>query len=743
MALGETARLIASLELDPRKFTKGLSDAEKRLGKAESTAFRTGQHLGVGIKNIARLGVAAAGSISAISIASLNVAGDFEAQLNTINTIAHKTPAELAKIGDSIRGIAKATGTPLEELTQGFYDLLSAGVSAAGAQRVLVAANKLAIGGLASTAETVDLLTTAINTYGLHSRDAAKVADIFAKAVERGKVTAAELAQSFAIVGPIAASAGISISEVSAAYARLTASGVPAAEAATQTRAAIQALAKQTPALKKLSKQTGINYLALAGKKGLVVALQQMRTDAEKAGVKLPELTGRIEAQNFILATTGPNFRKYNADLAAMGKASGTAAAQMAERQKGLNFQLDRLKALAKDAGIVIGSELLPKITPLFERLNKAFADPKTQAAIRDFGDKIAALFSDQNIQTGIDALEGAFNAAKEAAPVLADSLKISGAALKIAVDAFKSLPPDIQKLAIVALATNKLTGGLVTTLAGGLISAILGSLKSAVVGITAAQVNVTGPVTGVPGSTPGAAGKGVGDLVKAAPAAIGLTGAASLTIAAIAPLALGELALAIAQAATGKTTQQLDNESRLKTAVARGVDEKLVPAVRDHLPGEFGKPLNALLEDSRRRTQDQGRDADRAEQLLGRQIKAAEDIKRQESRSAQEDQRRGERIVQTGKDTKAAIDASKARLAAVMTETQRETNRGIAATGAATAAAARAAGERARAASLATAEAVRRQKLRTNVTVVNRLNLSIRDTQRKLSFSQNMAIYG
>ena len=62
---------------------------------------------------------------------------------------------------------------------------------------------------------------------------------------------------------------------------------------------------------------------------------------------------------------------------------------------------------------------------------------------------------------------------------------------------------------------------------------------------------------------------------------------------------------------------------------------------------------------------------------------------------------------------------------------------------GAATAAAARTAGERARAASLATAEAVRRQKLRTNVTVVNRLNLSIRDTQRKLSFSQNMAIYG
>ena len=714
MALSETARLIASLELDPRKFTKGLSDAEKRLGKAESTAFRTGQHIGLGLKNIGRLGVAAAGSISAISIASLKVAGDFEAQLNTINTIARATPEQLDKIGESIRGIAKATGTPLEELTQGFYDLLSAGVSAAGAQRVLVAANKLAIGGLASTAETVDLLTTAINTYGLHSRDAAKVADIFAKAVERGKVTAAELAASFAIVGPIAASAGISISEVSAAYARLTASGVPAAEAATQTRAAIQALSKQTPALKKLSAQTGKNYLALAGKKGLVVALQQMRKDAEKAGVKLPELTGRIEAQNFILATTGPNFRKYNADLAAMGKASGTAAAQMAERQKGLNFQLSRLKALAKDAGIVIGSELLPKLTPLFERLNKAFADPKTQQAIRDFGDKLAGLFSDQNIQTGIDALEGAFAMAKEAAPVLADSLRISGEALKIAVGAFKSLPPDIQKLAVAALAVNKITGGLVTTLAGGLISAILGQLKSAVVGIQAGVVNVNGAVAGLPagGATPtpaGGAGK-LGNILKIA---------GGITIVGAAAAIADEVHSAIA-AGPNIPASQLSWPWGPKNT------PKLLPEIfggNGVLGGQPAAPASGNAADRR---------AGELEKTTLQQYQATLRIEAADRRRAQEEHGRGERLIQTSQQTKAAVTASTARLAAAAAETARETTRGAAAT----AAAARAGGERA-------AQAIRDKKLSTSVKVMVNNNISIRDQQRKLSFAQSMRIYG
>jgi hypothetical protein len=37
---------------------------------------------------------------------------------------------------------------------------------------------------------------------------------------------------------------------------------------------------------------------------------------------------------------------------------------QFDERAQGFNFQLGRLKANAKDAGITIGTALLPKITP-------------------------------------------------------------------------------------------------------------------------------------------------------------------------------------------------------------------------------------------------------------------------------------------------------------------------------------------------------------------------------------------
>jgi TP901 family phage tail tape measure protein len=528
VALIDTAKMLVELNLagnfsrNINKIGRDLNRFDSRIDRTQNRANQVGQHIGLGIRNLGRLAVAGAGAIGTITAASLKLAGDFEAQLNTINTIARETPEGLSRIGDQIRQIARDTGTPLEDLTQGYYDLLSAGIDAADAQKVLVAANKLAIGGLGTTAETVDLLTTAINTYGIKASKAATIADIFAVAIERGKVTAAELAGSFAQIAPIAAASGIEIREVAAGFARLTASGVPAAEAATQMRQAIVSLTRRTGDLKKLEKQTGRNYLKLAGKKGLVFALQQLRTDADKAGVPLINLLGRVDGLNFLLATTGPNFDKYNADLAATGNAAGTAAAQMAERQKGLNFQLGRLKALAKDAGIIIGSILLPKITPLLEKFNKFVNLPENQDKIAKFGDAIAGLFSEENIGAGIALLKDGFKAAQDAAPAIIEGAKLTASVVSAAVALFKTLPPDLQKLAIAGLAINKLTGGLVTNIAGGLISSVLKQLVSGVVNVTGATVIVKGPQVPGAGGTPPVAGKGGGGAVGGALKAVG-----------------------------------------------------------------------------------------------------------------------------------------------------------------------------------------------------------------------------
>src|SRR5204862_2766756 len=156
--LADTAKLAVDLSLKGnfahaisanQKALKGFDTAVSQTG---TRAFRAGQQIGTGILNAGKLiAVGSATAVGAIG-AMVKVAGDFESQLNSINTIARATPDQLGAIGTAIRKVASDTGTSLADLTQGYYDLLSAGVATKDAASVLASANTLAIGGLSTTA---------------------------------------------------------------------------------------------------------------------------------------------------------------------------------------------------------------------------------------------------------------------------------------------------------------------------------------------------------------------------------------------------------------------------------------------------------------------------------------------------------------------------------------------------------------------------------------------------------------
>jgi TP901 family phage tail tape measure protein len=479
MAEKELAILLVAKDLasGPLKKVTAQLDRMEKVGSITRKGIRTAAD------NLEKLGLVAGGLAVGAGVQAVRWAAEFEAQLNTINTIARQTPEGLRQIGDQIRAVARDSGTSLDELTRGYYDLLSAGVDAAHATDVLRAANTLAIGGLASTAETIDLLTTAINTYGGDASKAAHMADVFAKAIERGKVTAADLAASFATVGPVAAQAGIKLEEIGAAYARLTALGVPAAEAATQVRSAIVALMRRTGALEKLEKQTGKSYLALAGKKGLVAALQELRQDADKAGVPLIDLLGRVEGLNFALATTGPNLKAFQEDLDAMQEAAGAAAGQMSERQQGLSFALARLRANIRDAGIEIGTSLLPTLADLADQLTVLLQQHRGD--ITRFGTQLG------------DALRSAARWAKQVDwDKIANGLRVAADLAGRLIKAFASAPPEVQGLVVALAGLNKLSGGAV----GGIVSEIGKGLIKGVLGMTAGVVNLSAATVNAPG---------------------------------------------------------------------------------------------------------------------------------------------------------------------------------------------------------------------------------------------------
>lgn len=454
------------------------------LNSLNATAGRVGRGVGQVGAGLLRVG-AIAGTVAAGGlIAAAKAAGTFEAQLNTINTIVHLTPANLSKVGDGLREFARAGRGELADLSTAFYDVLSAGITdTSDALKVLDASSRLAIGGLSTNAQAVDLLTTAINAYGQKASEAAADADLFAKAIEIGKVTADEIAASFASIAPIAAQTGINIEEVAAAYGALTAQGTNASEVSTQMARAILDLLSPGKELLELQGKLGVSFMEMAREKGLVVALQAMRdaVDGDEAAFKA--LFGRVEGYKFALQTTGPQQKIYNAALKAMGEAAGTASEQMAERTKGLNFQVGRLKANIIDAGISIGQGFTPALARMADKLSTFVATNRPE--LEDFGRQIGAALD----RIDLDKL---LTQAKTFASVFrTDVLPV----IKGIADIIGSLPEQVKVAGASFLVLNKLSGGLIGAGAGN----IIGGLGGAAVRGVAARIPGIGGVFAQP----------------------------------------------------------------------------------------------------------------------------------------------------------------------------------------------------------------------------------------------------
>lgn len=515
MSMADTAQLAVDLNLKGvSAYTSGMASVARANSAAMGSAANLGktlgkvgdhaaQGLGKAVKNLERMTVVAGGFALGGAAAAVKWAGDFEAQLNTINTIAFATPAALSKIGDGIRDISKKTGIATEDLTGAYYDLLSAGVKAKDAQSLLNNAVTLGIGGLATTKETVDLLTTAYNAYGLTAAGAQKATDQFAQAVADGKVTAAQIAESFANIASIAKTAGVGIDQVAAAYAFLTAQGVPAAEVTTEMQRAIVSLMKPLPELEKAQKKLGVTFTEEVRKKGLVPALQELRDYADKNKIPLLELLGRIEAVKFVLQTTGPNAKGFAKELDNITDSAGMAAKQMAERQQGLNYQLDVLKANVKDAGITIGSALIPPLVELSKDLT-AFLQGH-QPEIKAFGQNLARAFKDG--VTWAKSLDW---------KAIGSALKTAAGAAKGLVDAFMTAPAWLQQAVVTGWGLNKLTGGALSNIGGDIAKGIAGSLGSRFLdrGSSAANPLWVQSVGGIGGPGGGPGGLGIASIL-------------------------------------------------------------------------------------------------------------------------------------------------------------------------------------------------------------------------------------
>jgi len=245
----------------------------------------------------------------------------------------------LLHLSNSLEGAYSQT-----ELLAASYDVASAGFTdASDAAQILEASALGAVGGMSELGTVSDAVTSVLNAFGLESDKAAKIVDGFIQTQNDGKIIVDQYARQIGRIAPTASAAGISIDELNAAIATITAQGVPVEQTFTGLNQAIVSILKPTGEAEKIAKKLGISFNAAAleskGFEGILSEIAGSGATTEQ----LAKLFGSVEAMKAVFPLINDDLVKFNQNLLNQANASGVALDATNEFQGTLSQQFSNL----------------------------------------------------------------------------------------------------------------------------------------------------------------------------------------------------------------------------------------------------------------------------------------------------------------------------------------------------------------------------------------------------------------
>lgn len=376
MADEELGRAIIKFGADDAELDRSISNAET---KAKGFAQSLAESLSTALTTAIAGAVAAAGAaLAGLAVTGVNAFAGFQQQMNSVFTLLPGISQQaMQQMGEQVKDFAVEFGALPEKVIPALYEALSSGVPKDNVFSFLETAQKAAIGGVTDTQTTVDGLTSVVNAYGADVLSVQDASDQMFTAVAYGKTTFAELASTLYNVNPIAASLGVSFSDVSAAIAAMTSQGVPTAQTTTMLRQLFVELSQSGGEVSTLFQQlSGTSFKSFIESGGDVQqALQLLEQHANASGVGINDLFSSVEAGSAALTLTGRGTEMFTGALDAMQNSAGATEAAYNQMNQGLARSFETIHAQIAVLQTNIGRALEPVV--------KAFADWLTEAMPR------------------------------------------------------------------------------------------------------------------------------------------------------------------------------------------------------------------------------------------------------------------------------------------------------------------------------------------------------------------------
>lgn len=299
---------------------------------------------------------------AAIYAGPVQAAQKYETALAKVNTIADTTQVPLEKISQEVMALSNKTGVAANALAEDVYNAISAGQKTGDAVNFVSYSTKLAKAGFAETSQTLDVLTTILNAYGMSADKVGNVSDMLIQIQNKGKVSVGELSSVMGKIIPTANAYNVGLEQLGATYAIMTSKGIAAAETTTYANSMLNELGKSgSTADKILRKVAGGGFSDLmANGSSLAEVLNILQTEAQKSGKTISDMFGSAEAGKAAMSILSNGVDGFNASVEDMLKSAGATETAFGIMADTTENKMAKAKNSINNLQIVLGQNLLP-----------------------------------------------------------------------------------------------------------------------------------------------------------------------------------------------------------------------------------------------------------------------------------------------------------------------------------------------------------------------------------------------
>lgn len=311
---------------------------------------------------IADLVKTASSQLVGLAQSAIQTGSAYEVSLAKVGTIADLGKLSIQQLGDQVSATSNSMGIAATDIAEATYQAISAGQDTANAVAFAGQAAKLAAAGFTSTTSAVDILTTALNAYGLSADQADHVSDVLLTTQNLGKTSVDELSSSMGRVIPLAAAYNVSVENLSSGLAVMTANGIATAEATTYAKSMLNELGDTGSTVGKiLQAETGKSFAQLnAEGKSLGDVLQILYDSVGGDSTAFAGLWSSVEAGTGALSLASGGADKFNGVLDQMVDSAGATDTAYQTMTDTFQHSMESLQTTAENLSIDLFEAMEP-----------------------------------------------------------------------------------------------------------------------------------------------------------------------------------------------------------------------------------------------------------------------------------------------------------------------------------------------------------------------------------------------